>query len=197
MWALSTDVGDVYMGFPFDTTEQVELVLHPQGEMRSPNIVAPPLTTRSKISFHATGKYKFESNVGETVAGIDRVTVQGPAPMTITEPRRMLEIIMPAELPIAERSIGPGDIVLDTTNAPSAPFRCTVYCMTPTQFEAATARALPTVDTSIWESRAALENATHVWSWTLRVSANDKVQSDRFRVFLVGPIRWGSALTGP
>jgi hypothetical protein len=46
------------------------------------------------------------------------------------------------------------------------------------------------VDTSEWESTGALENDSHVWTWTLRASKNDEHFSDKVRMVLLGPVKW-------
>jgi hypothetical protein len=47
------------------------------------------------------------------------------------------------------------------------------------------------VDTSAWECTGALENDTHVWTWTLRASQNDRFVTDKVTMMLIGPLKWG------
>ena len=80
--------------------------------------------------------------------------------------------------------------------------RCTITCMGKPEYQRIVeSRDVRYVDTSEWESTGALENDSHVWTWTLRASKNDEHFSDKVHMRLAGSVKWprralGSSLPG-
>ncbi len=184
--------GTVMIGLPFTGTEQVELVLDGINDLRLPHTLTPSKHGKMKISFHASGQYKFESKMGLSQEGIDRVTVIGPRLEEISEPRRMLELLLPPTLPLSLIQPTQQDIVLDATTSPERPLRCTIFCMARDKFHDLAKQNIRFVDTSMWEANHALENQSHVWTWTLRASREDEIFPDKILTFLPGQVKWGS-----
>lgn len=194
MWANVGPDGSVMLGFTFAGNEEVELVLDDKmGELRRPHILTLENVGQSKISFHSSGQYKLSSQMGKATDSVDRATVEGPKLADITEPRRMVELLLPKSLPKTSKSPGELDIVLDATSAPEMPLRCTISCMRKDYFEKAIKNDEKFVDTSVWEYVHALEYENQVWVWTLRASRNDEAYLDRIGIFLIGPVKWGQA----
>jgi hypothetical protein len=192
MWADVSADGTVVMGFRFPGTSEVELVLDKElGELRSPQVITTRVVGDLKLSFHATGQYKLTALMGKTRDSMDRATVVGPKLSDIDEPRRMAEILLPADLPAATKQITENDISLEVTTAPPGPLRCAISCMSRKKFEHIVAKGSKFVDTSIWECVHALETGEQVWSWVIRRSANETEYPKRLLVFLAGDVKWG------
>jgi hypothetical protein len=196
MWANITRDGTVIIGFPSQGKEHVELVIDGElGELRPPEVVTEVFVGRPKISFHPSGQYKLETRVGKTTDSMDRVTVECPPLADISDPRRMVELLLPKLLPLSIEQATDRDIVLDATSAPDMPLRCTISCMSLTKLEEYIGRGSKFVDTSVWEYVHALSSETHVWVWTLRVSKNDNDYPNRFFMHLIGKVKWGQLST--
>jgi hypothetical protein len=184
--------GSVIMGLRFEAQQQIELVVGEQdGTLRPPDIEAPKIVCHPKVSFHPSGHYKLDAQVGLTSTTIDRATVIGPRLQEIDEPRRMLEILVPPLLPKASKPLTDTDIVLDATTAPRTPLSCTISCMSEQQFQRVMSSNCRFVDTSTWEFIQALANESHVWVWTLRTSAEQTIYPNRFILGLLGEVKWG------
>jgi hypothetical protein len=192
MWANVLDDGSVLIGLLADAQEEVDFVIDAvHGEVRKPRLVTEQKVGRPKISFHPTGKYKLEGRMGLDSNALDRATVDGPPLADISAPRRMLEVLLPRSFPPSRLAPTPGDIVLTTVEGNLAPLRCTIFCMAKDVAARTLNSGLPIVDTSAWECTGALENDTHVWSWTLRASRNDQFFVDKVSMMLIGPVKWG------
>ena len=195
MWANVGPDGTVLMGLGFEGEQQIELVIDRDlGELRPPNIQAPRLVRKPKISFHSSGHYKLDVQMGLDPNALDRSTVVGPRLEEITGPRRMLELLLPAQLPIARECPSERDIVLDATTAPRTPLVCTVSCVSDARFPEMVAPNVRIVDNSDWEFTHGLTSGTHTWAWTLRTSPVHTEFSDRFIIHLLGEVRWGQDL---
>jgi hypothetical protein len=195
MWANVGPDGSVMLGFTFSGTEEVELVLDEElGDIRPPNVITKENVGQPKISFHASGQYKLTAKMGKTADSVDRATVEGPKLADISEPRRMVELLLPKALPESSEKSGELDIVLDATSSPDMPLRCTISCMTKGHLEEILKKGGKFVDTSAWEFVHALENEKHVWVWALRASTNDEKYPDRIGIFLIGPVKWGKSI---
>ena len=191
MWANVMPDGSVIMGLRFEAQQQIELVSEQHGSEAPPVIEAPKIVCHPKISFHPSGHYKLDARVGLTLTSIDRATVMGPRLIDIDRPRRMLEILLPKNLPRASAPITDRDIVLNATTAPRAPFICTVSCMSEPQFNHVISANGKFVNTSTWEFTNAFANQSHRWVWKLRTSAEQTIFPSRFIVALLGEIKWG------
>jgi hypothetical protein len=192
MWADVSSDGSVLMGLTQDGEGGVELVLDPDlGELRPQDIVAPQSVGALKLSFHATGHYKLSGQMGRDQCSIDRATVTGPRLAEISEPRRMAEFFIPAQLPRTSRDFTNNDIALDISDAPEPPYRCLISCMSVERFERHMGSGGRFVDTSVWESTNALTTGRQVWVWTFRKSRNDREIPPRFIAFLPGFPKWG------
>ena len=193
MWANMGPDGSVLIGFPITGKHQVVSVIDEKlGELRPPSVITEDVVERLKISFHPSGQFKLMTKMGRTANAIDRVTVEGPRLVDISDPRRMIELLLPREfllLPAGKAT--ERDIVIDATSAPNKPLRCTISCMSLIKLGEFVNSGSKFVDTSIWESFHALETETHAWVWTLRASHNDNIYADRFYIFLNGPVKWG------
>ncbi|MDO8414544.1 MAG: hypothetical protein Q7S51_12235 [Gallionellaceae bacterium] len=192
MWADVSADGTVVMGFRFPGNSEVELVLDKDiGEISPPQLITTQVVGALKLSFHATGQYKLTAPMGKSLDSMDRATVVGPKLSYIDKPRRMAEILLPLDLPVATKQITENDILLETTTAPPGPLRCVISCMSKNYFEQIVAEKARFVDTSIWECVHALETGEQVWSWVMRRSMNDTEYPNRFLVFLAGDVKWG------
>lgn len=192
MWANIGPDGTVMMGFRFEGQQQVELVVDRcLGELRPPNIESPHHVSKPKISFHPSGHYKLDVQMGFNPCAIDRSTVIGPRLEEISAPRRMAELLFPETLPVAETAPTDRDIVLDATTAPRRPLICTISCMSSAKFVEIVAPETKVVDTSDWEFTHALTSGPHTWAWTLRTSPGHSKFPNRFIIGLLGEVRWG------
>ena len=192
MWANVGPDTTVMLGFQFEAQQQVELVGDRElGELRPPAIEAPHVVSKPKISFHPSGYYKLDVQMGRNPRAIDRSTVIGPRIEQIVEPRRMVEILLPEALPITQAGPTEADIVLDATTAPQAPLLCTISCMAEEQFKRLVAPDVKVVNTSTWEFTHALTSGAHIWAWTLRTAKGHDVFPNRFILGLLGDVRWG------
>lgn len=130
MWADVTRDNSVIMGlYGSSFTSSVEKIfdntgiLNPDKDFTSIN--SDENNANTKITFHVSGRYKFVQKIKKVVT--DRVTVKGVPFILITKPTRMLEIILP--LAIKESVTTPReakDQIIDITNFPNKPIRCTV-----------------------------------------------------------------------
>jgi hypothetical protein len=192
MWADVSADGTIVMGFRFPGHSEVELVLDKElGEMRPPHVITTQVFGPPKLTFHATGHYKLTAPMGKALDSMDRATVVGPKLSNINKPRRMAEILLPADLPAATKQITQNDISLDITNAPPGPLRCVISCMSKKHFEHVVAEGCRFADTSIWEFVHALETEEQVWTWVMRRSINDTEYPNKFVIFLEGDVKWG------
>jgi len=192
MWAIISSDGSVMMGFPWESEEDLALVMDEElGNLKREDVVTEGYTGKSKISFHKSGKFKFNCRMGITEEAIDRVTVEGPSFEKITSPIRLAELLLPEELPDSNYVPTDRDIIIDITDTDSLPTRCTITCAGNKEFEELTKSNSRVVDTSIWEASNALETDTHTWMWTLRRSKVDSTYADKVYVTLLGSPKWG------
>lgn len=191
MWANVMPDGSVVMGLCFKGRQQIELVAERDRQLRPPRIEAPRIVCYPKISFHPSGRYKLDAQVGLTSTSVDRSTIIGPRLEHIDEPRRMLEVLLPKVLPIASKATTNRDIIIDATTAPRQPLACTISCMSERWFQRVMEANTKFVDTSTWEFIYALTNESHVWVWTFRTTQEQTVYPNRFIISLLGEIKWG------
>lgn len=193
MWADTGKDGSVYMGLKTITSSgSIEKIFDPEGELlpgKDFNEINTIKTSNpTKISYHSSGKFKLETKIKREF--FDRVTVQGPALKDISEPTHMLEILFPANLKISKTTPHPQlDQIIDLTNFPSNPLRCTVSCMPSEQLANFLKNKI--VETSIIETTRAYEFNNLTWTWTLRISRDDKLAYEtRYIFFLPFKIIW-------
>lgn len=194
MWADMSSDGSVLLGLFGQAELRVEMVQDADlGNVKPPRFFGPALVGNPKISFHSTGHYKLTGKMGKTKATLDRATVKGPPLHEIASPRRMAEIVLPRWMPTGTRvPESSRDIVLDVTSRPTdRPLRCTIACMNQSSFDSLSTET-PMVGTSNWETTGGLANGSHVWTWTMRTSADDEHYPERVYIVLLGPPKWGS-----
>ncbi|WP_126453452.1 hypothetical protein [Sulfuriflexus mobilis] len=192
MWTIVGSDGSVMMGFPWETNEDLALVMDEElGDLKREDVVSQGYTGRSKISFHKSGHFKLNSRMGKTEEAIDRITIKGPSFDEITTPARLAELLLPESIPDSNYEPTERDIVIDVTNAESLPTRCTISCIRNEEFMEINFDKSRVVDTSIWEASHALENDTHTWMWTFRKSKDDTRYADKIYVTLLGSPKWG------
>jgi hypothetical protein len=192
MWTIVGSDGSVMMGFPWETNEDLSLVMDEElGDLKREDVVSDGYTGRSKISFHKSGHFKFNSRMGKTLEAIDRITVKGPSFDEITTPLRVAELLLPESIPDSNYKPTDRDIVIDVTDAECLPTRCTISCIENEEFKKLKIENKRVVDTSIWEASHALENDSHTWMWTFRKSKDDSGYADKIYVTLLGSPKWG------
>lgn len=191
LWATVGPDGSVMMGFPWSSTESIELVMDKElGNLKKEEIFCTEYAGSSKISFHPSGHYKLSCMTGRTATKIARTTVIGPPLTEITTPRRMAELLLAENIPPSEYRPSGIDIVLDITGSDSAPTRCTIGCMSKPEFEKHRNVDGAFVDTSACEAWNALESDSHTWVWVLRRSRSDTLLPKKFYVTLLGDPMW-------
>ena len=192
MWAIVGSDGSVMMGLPWETNEDLALVMDEElGDLKRDEVVSQGYTGRSKISFHKSGHFKLDSRMGKTEKAIDRITVKGPSFDKITTPVRLAELLLPESIPDSNYKPTERDIIIDVTDAESLPTRCTISCVRNEEFKKLNLENMRVVDTSVWEASHALESDTHTWMWTFRKSKDDSKYADKIYVTLLGSPKWG------
>ncbi len=195
MYAFTGSDNSVMLSFAKSGNESIELILDQNfGELRKGDFIERQSVENPKISFHASGRYKLTTNIGLTENTIDRCTVLGPRLESITEPHRMMEVLVPNKLEQAKNAISGRDIVLDASMVNGQPLRCTIFCMPKSTFSrvAHTESDIRMVDTSQYEFVHGLETNGYVWVFVLRVSVNDKEPHKRLHFCIPGEIVWGN-----
>lgn len=85
------------------------------------------------------------------------------------------------------------DIVIDISNFPDKPLRCTVSCLPVDSSEFFWRSKI--VDDSIIESTNMLECGGLAWAWTVRVSKNyEEAPKTKFYILLLGKNVWPSVI---
>lgn len=194
MWADTARDGSVMMGVYGSSSYQqsVEKIISKEGELNPEKdfyeINADQLVKNTKINFHASGYYKLMNSI-KMGARIDRVTIKGLPLEKILKPRRMLEILIPKQLQNATAIPRDGkDQVVDITEFPDQPLRCTVSCMSIIEEENFN-NTKAVVNTSIIETSCLFGFKDKAWAWTLRVSKDDVISHDvMFYMFIFGDI---------
>lgn len=194
MWAnvsLGTD-SSIMIGFQGSGSEKMNFILDKNiGRVDAADIQIRESLEPPKISFHESGYYKLSTSVGLHPQCMDRCTIVGTPLSEIREPRRMMEILIPTRLKVTKSQISYQDIVLDASQFPQRPLRCTISCMSHEHFYKISESKAFFVDTSDYEITQALDSRKNIWAWTLRVSSEDKMSPDHFHYFLPGEMRWG------
>jgi hypothetical protein len=196
LWANVGKDGSVMIGIPGEIKSYIELIIDHDKEYRPEELYVEENKGVEKVSFHPSGIFKMSGKVGKSKSSLDRVTVKGPPLADIIEPRRMMDFILPVNIPSKNKTPGTKDIILQ---APSEdiPLRCTVFCMSHSEFdkvcEAVNKDEMRFISNSVFESFHALESETHVWVFVLRASHEDIEFSDRLIIHLAGEPRWGRA----
>jgi|GEM_PF-5694608 len=130
MWADTASDGSVMMGIYGELFKSsVEKIFTEESELNPGvhyDVVDAEIPiNNSKISFHASGRYKLTSKIKKS--GIDRATIQGKPLDRIVNPTRMLEVLLPKNLQISKSKIREGrDFVIDISTFPCKLLRCTV-----------------------------------------------------------------------
>ena len=190
MWADVTKDGTVVIGLVETGNGSTSAIWDAKlGELRPGSFVEVEAQSieNPKTSFHATGFYKMATRIGISSNAIDRCTIVGPPLEEILEPRRMMEVLLPDKLKISNKKLSERDIVLDATEFPDRPLRCTISCMAMLKFH----EIVKLVDTSEIECTRALQTHSQAWVFTLRVSREDKFISNMYHLFVPGEIKWG------
>lgn len=192
MWANVGPDSSIMIGFQGSGSEKMNFILDKNmGHVEASDIQICESLGRPKISFHESGNYKLSTSVGLNPQCMDRCTIVGTPLSEIREPRRMMEILITKSLKVTENQISGRDIVLDASQFPQRPLRCTISCISHEYFYKIMESKAFFVDTSDYEFTQALDNGKNIWAWTLRVSREDKMAPDHFHYFLFGKIRWG------
>lgn len=191
MWVIVGSDGSVMMGFPWETSEDLALVMDDLGDLTREELISQGFTGKSKISFHKSGHFKLNSRMGKSENAIDRITVNGPSFDDITSPVRLAELLLPESIPNSKYKPTDRDIIIDLTGAESMPTRCTISCIGNEEFRKLQIENKRIVDTSIWEASHALESDSHTWMWTFRRSIEDSSFADKIYVTLLGSPKWG------
>lgn len=167
------------------------------GELRPPDVLERISTRPFKITFHKSGKYKMELETALPGKPYDRCTILGPRLDDISEPRRMLEVM------IASGSLTPGtkalaekDIVLDATEVKNRPLRCSIFCMSEDAFKKTSETNRQFVSTSEYECVNGLVHSGKVWAFVLRVSRQDNNIPEESIFFLPGILKWPATEIG-
>jgi hypothetical protein len=191
MWADVTKDNSVVMGIYgslFKPT--IDKIFDEHEELLSgkhfEDLSAGTSTKNTKISFHASGRYKLISEITKTTT--DRVTIQGLPLNEISTFTRMLENLISTNLEQATVSLRDSkDQIIDIADFPIKPIRCTVSCMPLDQIGKLSASKV--VDTSIIESSLVLDNSVQCWIWIVRVSGQDELQGEtKFYLFIQGKV---------
>lgn len=194
MWASVAHDDSVMMGFPWSSTESVEMIMDKElGNLKKEEIFTTAYAGSSKINFHSSGSYKLSSKMGINESSIDRVTVVGTPLAEITTPQRMAEILLPSVIPGSKYKPTKNDIVIDISGTDLELTRCTIGCMSNAEFDVLCSIDGPMVDTSEWEAWDILVTASHTWIWVLRRSRDDLYNPNKFYVTLLGNPKWGRA----
>ena len=197
MWATVAPDDSVMMGFPWGSTESVEMVMDKElGNLKKEEIFTTAYSGSSKINFHRSGSYKLSSKMGVNESSIDRATVVGTPLAEITTPLRMAEILIPSDIPNSKYKPTKKDIIIDISKPKLELTRCTIGCMSNAEFEILCGKNGPMVDTSEWEAWNILATESHTWIWVLRKSKDDLYKPTKFYVTLLGNPKWGSAQEG-
>lgn len=193
LYAQEASDGSVIIGYPVKMRAGIQFVSDRHlGELRPPDLhVEESEVESAKISFHSSGHYKLTSKVGRTKETMDRATVIGKKLSEIDKPERMAEFLIPLHIPVTGVPVENRDIILDATDAPERPLRCSLFCMSHKEFELFQQQRRRIVDTSVWETWEAIENGTHVWLFALRCSKDEEVYSTG-GVFVFGEMKWGN-----
>jgi len=198
MWANIGPDGSVMMGFCGSGSEKVNFILDKKmGHTDAAALHNCETLERPKITFHKSGHYKLSTLVGLNAQSVDRGTISGTPLSEINEPRRMMEVLLPKSLQITMSRLEYRDIVLDASQFPERPLRCTISCIASEHFHKIMESNSFFVDTSDYEFTRALENGEKVWAWTLRVSREDKIAPNHFHYFLQGEFQWGKLISEP
>lgn len=167
------------------------------GELRPPDVLQKISTGPFKITFHKSGKYKMDVETALPGKPYDRCTVLGPCLDDISEPRRMLEVmIAPNQLKQAKSMITEKDIILDATEVKDRPLRCSIFCMSEDAFQKIRETNPKFIDTSEYECSNGLVHGGRAWLFVLRVSRQDNRIPDETIFFLPGEIKWPSNKVG-
>ena len=191
MWALEKPDGDVYMGFPWESDEELVMAMEPEGVVSANDLYNEKFTGKTKLSFHKSGSYKLNVKMGKDAESVDRATVKGPELSAIDGPRHMAEVLLPEELPGDNYRPSDRDVIIDITEANSAPSRCTISCMATSHFDKFISAENRVMPTSLWEATHGFQTETHTWTWTLRKSKDDKAYANKVYVVMLGEIKWG------
>jgi len=193
MWADVTKDGTVVIGLVETGKDSTRAIWDAKlGELRPGGFIEAQSIENPKTSFHASGFYKMTTRIGISPNTIDRCTIVGPPLEEIVEPRRMMEVLLPNKLRVSSKKPSERDIVLDATEFPTRPLRCTISCMSKLKFHEIVNLHQRFVSTSEVEFTHALESITQTWAFTLRVSREDKFIANIYHLFVPGEIKWGN-----
>lgn len=194
MWANVGPDGSIMMGFQDSGSEKLNFILDKNmGLVEASDIQIHKSQGAPKVNFHKSGNYKLSTSIGRNPHCVDRCTIVGAPLSEIRETRRMMEILIPKNLNLTDSQQQNRDITLDATKFPYRPLRCTISCMSPEKFDEIMTLNVFFVDTSEYEFTQALTDGRNIWTWTLRVSREDKIAPDNFHYFIPGEIKWSSA----
>ncbi|MSN25146.1 MAG: hypothetical protein GJV46_04675 [Geobacter sp.] len=193
MWADVTKDGTVVLGLVETGKNSTRAIWDAKmGELRPGNFIEAQSIENAKTSFHASGFYKMTTQIGISSNMIDRCTIVGPPLEKIVEPRLMMEVLLPDKLRVSSKKPSERDIVLDATEFPNRPLRCTISCMSKLKFHEIVSFKQRFVGTSKVEFTHVLESKTQTWVFTLRVSREDKFIASIYHLFVPGEIKWGN-----
>lgn len=184
--------GSIMIGFSERGKESTHAIFDKErGELRAGDFKESTPLSNPKISFHPTGKYKLTTRIGLTEDSVDRCTVLGPPFINVTEPILLMETLIPNRLKISEQSTCEKDITLDAREFPKKPWRCSIFCMPKERFSQVIENKTRFVSTSECEATHALESGELCFSFTLRVSKEDKIVPDKYYFVIPGTVKWG------
>lgn len=198
MWANISKDGSIMLGFTEQGSEKTHAIFDKdRGELRAEDFIEAKPLPNPKITFHRSGHYKLTTNIGLSENSIDRCTVLGAPLDQIMEPKLLMEILIPNRLKLTDKNPSEKDIVLEATEFPQKPWRCSIFAMTKEKFPKIVVKfeegQFNFVSTSLIESIHALESENLLLCFTLRVSNEDKSFPDKFYFLVRGEIMWGKS----
>jgi hypothetical protein len=197
MWADLTTDQSVVIGLSTIHTGIVKEIFDPiQGHLYEDDIYKKEGNVAPKFTFHVSGYYKGEGSAGIDPVSLDRPTIKGFPLNEITEPKRMLEILLPKNLCRSKHLPKQDDLVLSLNSGPQIPIRCVVTCMSLSKFKSINWNNARIIENSTWETHDALSTNLHAWVWTLGQCTTDSKFPSDFYVALIGEIRWGRKING-
>lgn len=188
-WADVSSDGSVIVGVPTAKEEKLAILSGPEMESSSDGVYTEGYQGNVKISFHASGMYKLNCNIGKSLKSLDRATVSGTPLTEISEPKLMAEVLIPENFPISLKTPKNGDAVIEFSNVEESPSRCSIFCLPNEQVAANINKRF--LSTSAWEVLVPLENDTHTWVFVFRKSREDSCYPNTMYICLTENIRWG------
>ena len=179
LWGDGGDDGSVYFGLTGKGRQTVRQIEAGRDYVQKVSQkIFHPYTGPHKISFHVSGQYTLANHVED---GVDknRLVAHGKPLLSISQPTRMMDIIVPtSQLKLTNKKLPESYIDLPADLQNNSHLCCTVFCMPENELLEFGENCTSIIRGSTWESKNAFASGRNAWAFILHNAVDESTKKD-------------------